>query len=168
MIFIARGDGAGGDGRRGGADGSRRLGEGARGLARGPHLYSFRDEPLQRGRLAASFRGKAQVWDWGAAQRGRRAHTLRVRQLKRGIAFCFLPGCRRSRAGGSFAFACGQSFYTWRQDGVFDASSGVVHGSLQASRARFFDPKRAGSAVLVSYRPLALSQPSHFFRRCLL
>ena len=51
------------------------------------------------------------------------------------------------------------SFMEWRQDVVVEASSGVVHASFQV----YQDQKQAGSAVLVSYRPLALSQPSHFF-----
>ena len=60
---------------------------------------------------------------------------------------------RRSRAA-VLAASCGKLFSIWRQDGVVDASSGVVHASLEASQARKNDEQRAGSAVLVSYMPL--------------
>ena len=58
VVLVARGDGSRRYCGRGGADWPSALRQGPRGLARGPHLYSFRDEPLQRGRLAASFRGR--------------------------------------------------------------------------------------------------------------
>ena len=46
---------------------------------------------------------------------------------------------RRSRAA-VLAASCGKLFSIWRQDGVVDASSGVVHAFLQASQ----DQKQAG------------------------
>ena len=64
----------------------------------------------------------------------------------------------QGRARRAFAQSARGKLYGWRQDVVVEASSGVVHASFQV----YQDQKQAGVAMLVSYRPLALSQPSHF------
>ena len=83
----------------------------------------------------------------------RDARTL----LKREEEKCVLPGRAAARARLLYQICLAEA---WRQDGVVDASSGVVHAFLQASQ----DQKQAGLAVLVSYRPLAFSQPESLWR----
>ena len=68
---------------------------------------------------------------------------------------------RRSRAA-VLAASCGKLFSIWRQDGVVDASSGVVQASLEASQDQKQSENKAGFAVLVSYSPLALAQLESF------
>ena len=83
---------------------------------------------------------------------------LARRQLKRLKSFYRPSWLRRVARGGSLHSLPAASFMEWRQDVVVEASSGVVHASFQV----YQDQKQAGVAMLVSYRPLALSQPSHF------
>ena len=64
---------------------------------------------------------------------------------------------RRSRAA-VLAASCGKLFSIWRQDGVVDASSGVVHASLQASQARI---KTQRPGCLARESQLGEKQPSH-------
>ena len=114
VVLVARGDGSRRYCGRGGADRPSALRQGPRGLARGPHLYSFRDEPLQRGRPAASFRGPRQVRSKSGTRAKRSERDERTgcaRQLKRVKAFCFLPGCRRSRAVDSLPLPAAKLLY---------------------------------------------------------
>ena len=125
--------------------------------ARPTSLQLFlRDAPTLRG--VSLLLPSTAKWDWRQAQRGRYALHLARRQLKRLKSFYRPSWLRRVARGGSLHSLPAASFMEWRQDVVVEASSGVVHASFQV----YQDQKQAGSAVLVSYRPLALSQPSHF------
>ena len=46
---------------------------------------------------------------------------------------------------------------SWRQTEFVDASSGVVHASLEAFQDQKQSENKAVTSVLVSYRPLALA-----------
>ena len=68
----------------------------------------------------------------------------------------------QGRARRAFAQSARGKLYGWRQDVVVEASSGVVHASLQASQARI---KKSGCLARES-QLVESSQVTSFFRAC--
>ena len=69
----------------------------------------------------------------------------------------------RQLARGFFTKICLSK--AWRQDGVVDASLGVVHASLDTSHTR--DPRAGSGCLLVSYMPLGAAPAGSLFQALL-
>ena len=170
MIFVARGDGPRRYRGRGGADGPSALRQGPRGLARGPHSFavgSAGDAPTAR-RLAASASSAAAAEvkpsSYDAARRGRQVRRDARTLLKREEEKCVLPGRAAARARLLYQNLPIEGLASGRSRRRVVGRGGRLLLSLTSAA---IDPKGAGSAVLVSYRPLALSQTESLFQTLL-
>ena len=82
--------------------------------------------------------------------------------LKREEEKCVLPGRAAARARLLYQICLAEA---WRQDGVVDASSGVVHGYLEASQDQKQSENKAGFGTSVLHAASSISAES-LFRRC--